>query len=115
MGCLSPGAPRRPCRLTSLVLPRLALTQAGPGARQFSAGTGPSGGSAEERWKQQCLPVHPQRTEAMLLRKSLRTLPNGLRGILKTMGEKNVPLAQTLGSLLPLMLQINPSERITIR
>ncbi|KAF0876091.1 STKL1 protein, partial [Crocuta crocuta] len=55
------------------------------------------------------------RTEAMLLRKSLRTLPNGLRGILKTMGEKNVPRAQTLGSLLPLMLQINPSERITIR
>ncbi|XP_039111100.1 serine/threonine kinase-like domain-containing protein STKLD1 isoform X1 [Hyaena hyaena] len=55
------------------------------------------------------------RTEAMLLRKSLRTLPNGLRGILKTMGEKNVPHAQTLGSLLPLMLQINPSERITVR
>ncbi|XP_029775389.1 serine/threonine kinase-like domain-containing protein STKLD1 isoform X7 [Suricata suricatta] len=55
------------------------------------------------------------RTEAMLLRKSLRTLPNGLRGVLKTMGEKRVPHAHILGSLLPLMLQINPLERITVR
>ncbi|XP_043422794.1 serine/threonine kinase-like domain-containing protein STKLD1 isoform X2 [Prionailurus bengalensis] len=55
------------------------------------------------------------KTEAMLLRKSLRTLPNGLRGVLETLEEKRIPNAETFGSLLPLMLQINPSERITIR
>uniref|UniRef100_A0ABI7VU62 Protein kinase domain-containing protein n=1 Tax=Felis catus TaxID=9685 RepID=A0ABI7VU62_FELCA len=55
------------------------------------------------------------KTEAMLLRKSLRTLPNGLRGVLETLEEKKIPNAETFGSLLPLMLQINPSERITIR
>ncbi|XP_047685680.1 serine/threonine kinase-like domain-containing protein STKLD1 isoform X2 [Prionailurus viverrinus] len=55
------------------------------------------------------------KAEAMLLRKSLRTLPNGLRGVLETLEEKRIPNAETFGSLLPLMLQINPSERITIR
>ena len=68
-----------------------------------------------QRGKQRCLPVSPQKTEAMLLRKSLRTLPNGLRGVLETLEEKKIPNAETFGSLLPLMLQINPSERITIR
>ncbi|XP_046949672.1 serine/threonine kinase-like domain-containing protein STKLD1 [Lynx rufus] len=55
------------------------------------------------------------KTEAMLLRKSLRTLPNGLRGVLETLEEKKIPNADTFGSLLPSMLRINPSERITIR
>uniref|UniRef100_A0A8C8Y5U2 Serine/threonine kinase-like domain-containing protein STKLD1 n=1 Tax=Panthera leo TaxID=9689 RepID=A0A8C8Y5U2_PANLE len=59
--------------------------------------------------------IRAEEGEAMLLRKSLRTLPNGLRGVLETLEEKKIPNAETFGSLLPLMLQINPSERITIR
>nr|XP_031531700.1 serine/threonine kinase-like domain-containing protein STKLD1 isoform X3 [Vicugna pacos] len=54
-------------------------------------------------------------TEAMLLRKSMRSSPDGLRGVLRTMEERKVPDAKIFNSLLPLMLQINPSERITIR
>ncbi|CAK7290614.1 Serine/threonine kinase-like domain-containing protein STKLD1 [Vulpes lagopus] len=55
------------------------------------------------------------RAEGLLLRKSIRSHPDGLQGVLKTMEEKKIPDAKTFGSLLPLMLQINPSERITIR
>ncbi|KAB0394064.1 hypothetical protein E2I00_001768, partial [Balaenoptera physalus] len=54
-------------------------------------------------------------TEAMLLRKSIRSSPDGLRGVLRTMEERRVPDAEIFSSLLPLMLQADPSERITIR
>ncbi|XP_019494969.1 PREDICTED: serine/threonine kinase-like domain-containing protein STKLD1 [Hipposideros armiger] len=54
-------------------------------------------------------------TEAMLLRKSIRSLPDGLRGVLRTMEERESPHAKTFSSLLPQMLQISPSERITVR
>lgn len=51
----------------------------------------------------------------MLLRKSIRNLPDGLRGVLRTMEEREIPHAKTFSSLLPQMLQISPSERITVR
>ncbi|XP_059869801.1 serine/threonine kinase-like domain-containing protein STKLD1 isoform X6 [Delphinus delphis] len=54
-------------------------------------------------------------TEAMLLRKSIRSSPDGLRGVLRTMEERRVPDAEIFSSLLPLMLQADPSDRITIR
>ncbi|XP_074187412.1 serine/threonine kinase-like domain-containing protein STKLD1 [Rhinolophus sinicus] len=54
-------------------------------------------------------------TEAMLLRKSIRHLPDGLQGVLRTMEERGIPHVNTFSSLLPLMLQINPSERIAVR
>ncbi|XP_029059329.1 serine/threonine kinase-like domain-containing protein STKLD1 [Monodon monoceros] len=54
-------------------------------------------------------------TEAMLLRKSIRSSPDGLRGVLRTMEERRVPDAEIFSSLLPLMLQADPSGRITIR
>ncbi|XP_018888687.4 serine/threonine kinase-like domain-containing protein STKLD1 isoform X2 [Gorilla gorilla gorilla] len=54
-------------------------------------------------------------TEAMHLRKSLRQSPGSLKAILKTMEEKQVPDVETFGNLLPLMLQIDPSDRITIK
>uniref|UniRef100_A0A8C6BTT7 Serine/threonine kinase like domain containing 1 n=1 Tax=Monodon monoceros TaxID=40151 RepID=A0A8C6BTT7_MONMO len=53
--------------------------------------------------------------EAMLLRKSIRSSPDGLRGVLRTMEERRVPDAEIFSSLLPLMLQADPSGRITIR
>ncbi|XP_010607209.1 serine/threonine kinase-like domain-containing protein STKLD1 isoform X2 [Fukomys damarensis] len=53
-------------------------------------------------------------TEAMYLRKSLHQQPDGLRAILETIEERQVPLADTFSLLLPAMLQINPSDRITI-
>ncbi|XP_047624787.1 serine/threonine kinase-like domain-containing protein STKLD1 isoform X3 [Phacochoerus africanus] len=53
--------------------------------------------------------------EAMRLRKSIRSFPDGLRGVLKTIGERKIPDARIFGSLLPLMLQTDPSERITVR
>lgn len=85
-------------------LPPLAT---GPGAwppRSFHCGTTES--SAR---------LSSQATEAMLLRKSLRSLPDGLRGVLRTMEERGVPHARTFSSLLPCMLQINPSDRITVQ
>ncbi|TEA29679.1 hypothetical protein DBR06_SOUSAS510276, partial [Sousa chinensis] len=54
-------------------------------------------------------------TEAMLLRKSIRSSPDGLRGVLRTMEERRVPDAEIFSSLLPLMLQADPLDRITIR
>lgn len=51
----------------------------------------------------------------MLLRKSIRSLPNNLGSVLKMMEERRVPRANTFSSLLPQMLQIDPSERITVR
>ncbi|XP_023556188.1 serine/threonine kinase-like domain-containing protein STKLD1 isoform X3 [Octodon degus] len=53
--------------------------------------------------------------EAMYLRKSLRQQPGGLRALLETVAEREVPLADTFSLLLPAMLQINPSDRITIK
>ncbi|XP_063506092.1 serine/threonine kinase-like domain-containing protein STKLD1 isoform X7 [Pongo pygmaeus] len=58
---------------------------------------------------------HPQGTEAMHLRKSLRQSPGSLKAVLKTMEEKQIPDVETFGNLLPLMLQIDPSDRITIK
>ncbi|XP_025214378.1 serine/threonine kinase-like domain-containing protein STKLD1 [Theropithecus gelada] len=54
-------------------------------------------------------------TEAMYLRKSLRQSPGSLETVLKTMEEKQIPDAETFGNLLPGMLQIDPSDRITIK
>uniref|UniRef100_A0A8D2DUV6 Serine/threonine kinase-like domain-containing protein STKLD1 n=1 Tax=Sciurus vulgaris TaxID=55149 RepID=A0A8D2DUV6_SCIVU len=54
-------------------------------------------------------------TEAMHLRKSLRQSSSGLKAVLKTMEEKQIPDVETFSSLLPLMLQISPSDRITIK
>ncbi|XP_035117887.1 serine/threonine kinase-like domain-containing protein STKLD1 isoform X11 [Callithrix jacchus] len=54
-------------------------------------------------------------TEAMHLRKSLRESPGSLKRILKTMEEKQIPDSETFRNLLPLMLQLNPSDRITIK
>lgn len=51
----------------------------------------------------------------MRLRKSIRSFPDGLRGVLKTIGERKIPDAKIFSSLLPLMLQTDPSERITVR
>ncbi|XP_027949203.1 serine/threonine kinase-like domain-containing protein STKLD1 isoform X2 [Eumetopias jubatus] len=55
------------------------------------------------------------RAEAMHLRKSIRSMPDGLKGVLRTMEEKKIPDVETFRSLLPSMLQIDPSERVTIR
>ncbi|EPQ11202.1 Protein kinase-like protein SgK071 [Myotis brandtii] len=54
-------------------------------------------------------------TEAMLLRKSIRSLPNKLGSVLRTLEERRVPHAKTCSSVLPQMLQIDPSKRITVR
>ncbi|XP_077904698.1 serine/threonine kinase-like domain-containing protein STKLD1 isoform X8 [Ictidomys tridecemlineatus] len=54
-------------------------------------------------------------TEAMHLRKSLRQNSGSLKAILKTMEEKHIPDVETFSDLLPLMLQINPLDRITIK
>ncbi|XP_073872197.1 serine/threonine kinase-like domain-containing protein STKLD1 isoform X9 [Macaca fascicularis] len=51
----------------------------------------------------------------MYLRKSLRQSPGSLETVLKTMEEKQIPDAETFGNLLPGMLQIDPSDRITIK
>uniref|UniRef100_A0A8C0Q429 Serine/threonine kinase-like domain-containing protein STKLD1 n=1 Tax=Canis lupus familiaris TaxID=9615 RepID=A0A8C0Q429_CANLF len=59
--------------------------------------------------------IRAEEAEGLLLRKSIRSHQDSLQGVLKTMEEKKIPDAKTFGSLLPLMLQINPSERITIR
>ncbi|KAM7092583.1 serine/threonine kinase-like domain-containing protein STKLD1 isoform 2-T2 [Molossus nigricans] len=65
-------------------------------------------------WSLGCI-ILDMATEAMLLRKSLRSLPGGLSGVLRTMEEKQVPSVKTFASLLPQMLQVNPEERITVR
>ncbi|XP_053414137.1 serine/threonine kinase-like domain-containing protein STKLD1 isoform X9 [Nycticebus coucang] len=59
--------------------------------------------------------IEPKDTEAMHLRKSLRQGPGILNGVLKTMEMKQIPDANIFVGLLPLMLQINPLDRITIR
>ncbi|XP_024855420.1 serine/threonine kinase-like domain-containing protein STKLD1 isoform X3 [Bos taurus] len=51
--------------------------------------------------------------EAMHLRKSIRSSPASLSGVLRTMEEK-VPDAKTFQALLPLMLQADPAERVTV-
>ncbi|XP_007952516.1 serine/threonine kinase-like domain-containing protein STKLD1 [Orycteropus afer afer] len=56
-----------------------------------------------------------EHTEAMLLRKSLRKLPNSLQDVLRKIKDKKVPDADTLVFLLPMMLQVKPEERITVR
>ncbi|XP_017704613.1 PREDICTED: serine/threonine kinase-like domain-containing protein STKLD1 isoform X6 [Rhinopithecus bieti] len=59
--------------------------------------------------------IRAESTEAMYLRKSLRQSPGSLKTVLKTMEEKQIPDAETFGNLLPGMLQIDPSDRITIK
>ncbi|XP_011904040.1 PREDICTED: serine/threonine kinase-like domain-containing protein STKLD1 isoform X12 [Cercocebus atys] len=59
--------------------------------------------------------IDSKSTEAMYLRKSLRQSPGSLETVLKTMEEKQIPDAETFGNLLPGMLQIDPSDRITIK
>ncbi|XP_069871114.1 serine/threonine kinase-like domain-containing protein STKLD1 isoform X6 [Dipodomys merriami] len=54
-------------------------------------------------------------TEAMNLRKSLHQPGDNLNDILKDILDRKVPSAETFCSLLPLMLQISPSNRISIR
>ncbi|KAM9206316.1 serine/threonine kinase-like domain-containing protein STKLD1 [Dugong dugon] len=56
-----------------------------------------------------------ENTEALLLRKSLRVLPNSLQGVLRKMEYRKVPDADTLLFLLPRMLHVNPEERLTVR
>ncbi|XP_069871109.1 serine/threonine kinase-like domain-containing protein STKLD1 isoform X2 [Dipodomys merriami] len=53
-------------------------------------------------------------TEAMNLRKSLHQPGDNLNDILKDILDRKVPSAETFCSLLPLMLQISPSNRISI-
>nr|XP_025118186.1 serine/threonine kinase-like domain-containing protein STKLD1 isoform X9 [Bubalus bubalis] len=53
--------------------------------------------------------------EAMHLRKSIRSSPASLSGVLRTMEERKVPDAKTFQALLPLMLQADPAERVTVR
>ncbi|XP_011385826.2 serine/threonine kinase-like domain-containing protein STKLD1, partial [Pteropus vampyrus] len=53
-------------------------------------------------------------SEAMLLRKSIRSLPGGLRSVLSTMEGRRIPQAKTFSALLPQMLQPEPSERIAV-
>ncbi|KAM6184007.1 serine/threonine kinase-like domain-containing protein STKLD1 [Erethizon dorsatum] len=53
--------------------------------------------------------------EAMHLRKSLRQQPGSLRTVLQTMVERDIPLVDTFSLLLPAMLEINPSNRVTIK
>ncbi|XP_040081675.1 serine/threonine kinase-like domain-containing protein STKLD1 [Oryx dammah] len=52
---------------------------------------------------------------AMHLRKSIRSSPASLSGVLRTMEERKVPDAKTFQALLPLMLQADPAERVTVR
>uniref|UniRef100_A0A2K5P864 Serine/threonine kinase-like domain-containing protein STKLD1 n=1 Tax=Cercocebus atys TaxID=9531 RepID=A0A2K5P864_CERAT len=59
--------------------------------------------------------IRAEEGEAMYLRKSLRQSPGSLETVLKTMEEKQIPDAETFGNLLPGMLQIDPSDRITIK
>nr|Q4R793.1 RecName: Full=Serine/threonine kinase-like domain-containing protein STKLD1; AltName: Full=Serine/threonine kinase-like domain-containing protein 1; AltName: Full=Sugen kinase 071 [Macaca fascicularis]BAE01029.1 unnamed protein product [Macaca fascicularis] len=59
--------------------------------------------------------IRAESTEAMYLRKSLRQSPGSLETVLKTMEEKQIPDAETFGNLLPGMLQIDPSDRTTIK
>uniref|UniRef100_A0A2K6LUI5 Serine/threonine kinase-like domain-containing protein STKLD1 n=1 Tax=Rhinopithecus bieti TaxID=61621 RepID=A0A2K6LUI5_RHIBE len=59
--------------------------------------------------------IRAEEGEAMYLRKSLRQSPGSLKTVLKTMEEKQIPDAETFGNLLPGMLQIDPSDRITIK
>ncbi|XP_058158654.1 serine/threonine kinase-like domain-containing protein STKLD1 isoform X2 [Dasypus novemcinctus] len=54
-------------------------------------------------------------TQALLLRKGLREHPGSLAGALKRMEEEKVPGADTLASLLPMMLHVRPEERATAR
>ncbi|XP_024907020.1 LOW QUALITY PROTEIN: serine/threonine kinase-like domain-containing protein STKLD1 [Pteropus alecto] len=53
-------------------------------------------------------------SEAMLLRKSIRSLPGGLRSVLSTMEGRQIPQAKMFSALLPQMLQPEPSERIAV-
>ncbi|XP_034349220.1 serine/threonine kinase-like domain-containing protein STKLD1 [Arvicanthis niloticus] len=54
-------------------------------------------------------------TEAMQLRKAIRHHPGSLKPILKTMDEKQIPGTDVYYLLLPFMLHINPSDRLTIK
>ncbi|XP_052504255.1 serine/threonine kinase-like domain-containing protein STKLD1 [Budorcas taxicolor] len=52
---------------------------------------------------------------AMRLRRSIRSSPASLSGVLRTMEERKVPDSKTFQALLPLMLQADPAERVTVR
>ncbi|KAG5210977.1 hypothetical protein JEQ12_013406 [Ovis aries] len=52
---------------------------------------------------------------AMRLRRSIRSSPASLSGVLRTMEERKVPDAKTFQALLPLMLQADPADRVTVR
>ncbi|KAK7802366.1 hypothetical protein U0070_018116 [Myodes glareolus] len=54
-------------------------------------------------------------TEAMHLRKAIRHHPGTLKPILKAMKEKQIPVSEVFCLLLPFMLHINPSDRLTIK
>ena len=100
MGLNVPLAPRWLCRLPSDSSHLWPLAGSPPGRGQCRADRAV---------------LSPQTVEAMRLRKSLRSVPDGLRGVLQTMEDKKIPDVGTFRSLLPSMLQIEPSERITIR
>ncbi|XP_055988650.1 serine/threonine kinase-like domain-containing protein STKLD1 [Sorex fumeus] len=53
--------------------------------------------------------------EALQLRKAIRNLPESLEGALMAIQERAIPDARTFCTLLPLMLEINPADRIDIR
>ncbi|XP_045145297.1 serine/threonine kinase-like domain-containing protein STKLD1 [Echinops telfairi] len=53
--------------------------------------------------------------EALLLRKSLHKTPSGLQDVLRAMEGRGLPDAKALAVLLPMMLQVNPEERITLK
>ncbi|XP_068826343.1 serine/threonine kinase-like domain-containing protein STKLD1 [Capricornis sumatraensis] len=52
---------------------------------------------------------------AMHLRRSIRSSPASLSSVLRTMEERKVPDVKTFQALLPLMLQADPAERVTVR
>lgn len=51
----------------------------------------------------------------MQLRKAIRHHPGSLKPILKTMEEKQIPGTDVYYLLLPFMLHIKPSDRLTIK
>lgn len=51
----------------------------------------------------------------MHLRKGIRDHPGSLKPILKAMEEKQIPGSEVFCLLLPFMLHINSSDRLTIK
>lgn len=124
----APGVPGGPCLGSGWAQPQ--ATGAGPllvptAPASLRAGTppgrapGPSARGGHFSCRRSpggvIVPVPSQATEAMLLRKSLRSRPDGLQGVLRTVRERRVPRVGAFCSLLPEMLRVSPSERITVR